>query len=67
MLVYGNVARPIKRALNIPQAALAIFLVTLMMVVLAAAWQWWKSRRAAHWKAATTAAGTSPAPSGQPA
>ena len=46
MLVYGDVAKPLKRALSIPQTALATLLVMLSMVALAAAWLWWKARRA---------------------
>jgi uncharacterized membrane protein len=45
MLVYGDVAKPLKRALSIPQTVLATLLVTLAMVGLAAAWLWWKARR----------------------
>ena len=44
MLVYGDVAKPLKRALSIPETALATLLVTLSMVALAAAWLWWKAR-----------------------
>jgi hypothetical protein len=47
MLVYGDVAKPFKRALSVPQTALATLLVMLAMVGLAAAWLWWKARRAA--------------------
>jgi hypothetical protein len=54
MLVYGDVAKPLKRALSIPETALATLLVTLSMVGLAAVWLWWKARRA---PAATVAAG----------
>jgi len=43
MLVYGDVAKPLKRALSIPETALATLLVTLSMVALAAAWLWWKA------------------------
>jgi peptidoglycan/LPS O-acetylase OafA/YrhL len=46
MLVYGDVAKPLKRALSIPGTALATLLVTLSMVALAAVWLWWKARRA---------------------
>jgi uncharacterized membrane protein len=45
MLVYGDLAKPLKRALSIPQTALATVLVMLSMVALAAAWLWWKARR----------------------
>jgi uncharacterized membrane protein len=45
MLVYGDVAKPFKRALSVPQTALATLLVMLSMVALAALWLWWKARR----------------------
>ena len=48
MLVYGDLAKPLKRALSIPQTALATLVVTLLMVALAAAWLWWKARRASR-------------------
>jgi uncharacterized membrane protein len=46
MLVYGGVARPLKRALSIPMTAMATVLVTLAMIVLSVAWLAWKDRRA---------------------
>ena len=45
MIVYGSLVRPIKRALTIPQTALATLVVTLMMVALSALWLRWKSSR----------------------
>ena len=45
MLVYGAVVQPIKRSLDIPQAALATAIVTAMMVLLSALWLRWKTRR----------------------
>jgi uncharacterized protein YhhL (DUF1145 family) len=45
MLVYGDVAKPFKRALSVPQTVLATLLVMLSMVALAALWLWWKARR----------------------
>jgi hypothetical protein len=48
MIVYGSLAQPIKRALSVPQAALATVVVTLMMVAMSALWLAWKSRRAAN-------------------
>jgi uncharacterized protein YhhL (DUF1145 family) len=45
MLVYGDLAKPLKRALSIPQTALATLLVMLAMLALAAARLWWKARR----------------------
>ena len=47
MLVYGDLAKPLKRALSIPQTVLATLLVMLAMVALAAARLWWQARRAA--------------------
>jgi uncharacterized membrane protein len=46
MLVYGDIAKPLKRKLDIPQAVLATAIVTGLMVALSAAWLWWKARRA---------------------
>jgi uncharacterized membrane protein len=46
MLVYGDVVKPVKRSLSIPQTALATLTVTGLMVVLSAAWLRWKARRA---------------------
>jgi uncharacterized membrane protein len=46
MLVYGDLAKPIKRTLSIPQIALATLTVTGLMVALSAAWIRWKARRA---------------------
>jgi hypothetical protein len=46
MLVYGNLANPLRRALNIPQAAAATVAVTAAMVALSAAKLWWMARRA---------------------
>ncbi len=45
MLVYGDLAKPLKRALSIPQTVLATLVVMLAMLALAAAWLWWKARR----------------------
>ena len=46
MLVYGAVIRPIKRKLDIPEAALAVAIVTALMVLLSVGWLRWKERRA---------------------
>jgi len=46
MLVYGGLAKPLRRALNIPQAAAATIAVTAAMVALAAIKLRWMSRRA---------------------
>jgi uncharacterized membrane protein len=45
MMVYGGLARPIKRTLSIPAAVLATVLVTALMVALSAAWLRWKAAR----------------------
>jgi uncharacterized membrane protein len=44
MLVYGNIAKPWKRTLSIPETALAFAGVTALMVALAAARLAWKAR-----------------------
>jgi uncharacterized membrane protein len=46
VMVYGSLARPIKRSLSIPGAVLATALVTALMLALSAAWLAWKARRA---------------------
>ncbi len=46
MLVYGGLAKPLRRALNVPQAAAATVAVTAAMVALAAIKLRWMSRRA---------------------
>ena len=46
MLVYGDLFRRLKRALAIPQAALATVTVVLLMLGLSVAWLRWKKRRA---------------------
>ena len=56
MLVYGDIVRGLKRALTIPQTALATLAVTVGMVGLSVARMWWKARRAERWRAGTTAA-----------
>ena len=48
MLVYGNIAKPIKRTLSIPAAAFAVIVVTAAMVALSEAWMRYKARRAAN-------------------
>ncbi len=48
MIVYGSLVLPLKRALSIPQGALATVIVTLMMVAMSALWLAWKSRKAAR-------------------
>jgi uncharacterized membrane protein len=44
MLVYGNIAKHLKRTMTVPQAALAVVIVTALMVALAAARLAWKDR-----------------------
>jgi fucose 4-O-acetylase-like acetyltransferase len=46
MIVYGALIRPIKRMLSIPQAALAVAIVTAMMVAMSALWLSWEARKA---------------------
>jgi uncharacterized membrane protein len=46
MIVYGALIRPIKRMLSIPQAALAVAIVTAMMVAMSGLWLSWKARKA---------------------
>ncbi|HJT89391.1 MAG TPA: acyltransferase family protein [Bryobacteraceae bacterium] len=50
MLVYGDIARVLKRALTVPEAAAATLGVTLLMLALAHARLQWKARRAARSK-----------------
>ena len=46
MIVYGSLVQPLKRALSIPQGALATVIVTLMMIAMSALWLAWKKRKA---------------------
>jgi hypothetical protein len=55
MLVYGDIVRPVKRRLTIPETALATVVVIVLMVALSALWLRWKTRRA-DWKAERRAA-----------
>jgi len=57
MLVYGNIVLPLKRALTVPQAALATVMVVMLMIALAEARLRWKSRTSERWRAGTTPAG----------
>jgi len=57
MLVYGDIVKRLRRALAIPQTALATLAVILLMVGLSVAWMWWKARRAERWRAGSTVAG----------
>lgn len=57
MLVYGDIVRPLKRALTTPQAALATLTVTMLMVALAETRLRWKTRARERWVAGTTVAG----------
>jgi len=58
MLVYGDIARPLKRSLNVAEAALATVVVAMLMVALAETKLRWKERRLARWRAGTTVAGS---------
>ncbi len=57
MLVYGNIVKPLKRTMSIPQTSLAVAVVTALMVALAAARLNWKARRMERWRALTSVAG----------
>jgi hypothetical protein len=61
VLVYGSLAKPFRRALDAPQAALATLTVMALMLALAEARLWWSARRAAR-RQAVAAALVSPAP-----
>jgi len=56
MLVYGSLAKPLKRTMNGWQAALTTAFVTALMLALSVAWLRWKALRAERWRAATTVA-----------
>jgi uncharacterized membrane protein len=62
MLVYGDILKPLKRALPVGMAGAATVIVTLAMIGLSAGWLTWKMRRAQRWKAATTPAAGSAQP-----
>jgi fucose 4-O-acetylase-like acetyltransferase len=61
MLVYGDIIKPLKRALWIPQSALATLAVVLLMIALSLAWTWWKSRKIERWRATTAKGPAQPA------
>ena len=61
MLVYGDIVKPLKRSLSVPQAALATVVVTMLMVALSETRLRWKERRQARWRAGTTVAGATEA------
>ena len=46
MMVYGDIAKRFRKALDIPGAALATLLVTAAMIGLSILWLGWKARRA---------------------
>lgn len=56
MLVYGDIIKPLKRALSITQGVIATLALVLSMIALSLAWTWWNTRRAGRWRAATTTA-----------
>jgi uncharacterized membrane protein len=58
MLVYGDIFKPLKRALNVAGTSLATLTVTVLMVGLSVAWLSWKSRRARRLKLSTAVATT---------
>jgi hypothetical protein len=45
VMVYGGLARPIKRTMSIPAAAASTLLVTALMLALSAAWLSWKAKK----------------------
>jgi uncharacterized membrane protein len=57
MLVYGNVTNPLRRALTVPQSALATAGVIVLMIALAELRLRWTGGRGARWKTGTTVAG----------
>lgn len=61
MLVYGDIVKPLKRALSFSQAAAATVVVTMLMVALAETRLRWKERRLERWRAATKVAGATEA------
>jgi hypothetical protein len=56
MLVYGDIIKPVKRALSVPQTVVATVALIALMLGLSMAWMWWKARRAERWRTGTTAA-----------
>jgi uncharacterized membrane protein len=62
MMVYGDIFKPLKRALSVPMTVVATLTVTVLMVGLSAAWLWWKAVRAERWRVATSVAGSRRAP-----
>jgi uncharacterized membrane protein len=59
MLVYGDIFKPLKRALTIAGSALATVTVTVLMIALSIVWLRWKALRAERLKRATKVAGQS--------
>lgn len=57
MLVYGDIFKPLKRALSIPATTFATVTVMALMVALSVVWLWWKALRAERWRVATSVAG----------
>jgi uncharacterized membrane protein len=57
MLVYGDILKPLKRALSVPMTTFATAVVIALMVGLSAFWLWWKAVRAERWRIATAVAG----------
>lgn len=57
MFVYGDISKPLKRAMGVPGATFATVLLMAAMVALSMAWLWWKAARAERWRLATSVAG----------
>jgi len=57
VMVYGGLAKPIKRTMSIPQAALATAALTALMVLLSVLKLRWTAKKAERRKAGTSVAG----------
>jgi len=62
IMVYGSLAKPVKRTMTMPQALVATAVLTALMVVLAEARLRWAARRKGRSRAATSVAGSSVVP-----
>jgi uncharacterized membrane protein len=62
VLVYGALAKPIKRTMSVPQAALATAALTAMMLLLSMAKLHWTAKKAERLRGGTSVAGTRAVP-----
>jgi uncharacterized membrane protein len=62
VLVYGGLAKPIKRTMSIPQTALATAAVTALMLLLSVLKLKWTAKRAERVRAGRSVAGSRPVP-----